>query len=70
MNRQHVASKTPTAFPPALMRVPEAASYLAISIRTVNTMIAAKTLPCVRMGKKCVRFRRTDLDRFIEERAG
>lgn len=57
-------------FPPALMRVKEAAQYLAMSPRTVATLTARGTLSAVRFGKRCVRYRRADLDALVAQRAG
>lgn len=63
------APKDTELFPPALMRTPEAARYLAVSPRFIAVLQRRKTIPCVKIGAKCTRFRRADLDRFIQERA-
>lgn len=52
--------------PPALMRMREAADYLRVSSRYMATLRARKVVPCIKIGPKCVRFRRGDLDAFIQ----
>ncbi len=69
MQRAATAPTAPAAFTPALMRAPEAASYLALSRRHLATLTARGTLPAVRIGRKCTRYRRADLDAFIAGKA-
>ena len=54
---------------PALLKVKQAANYLAISERTTWTLIKDGRLPAVRFGK-ILRIDRTDLDGFIRRAKG
>jgi excisionase family DNA binding protein len=54
---------------PALLRVNEAASYLAVSERTFWSLLKAQRIPAVRFGKT-VRIDRSDLDAFIQTAKG
>lgn len=51
-----------------LMTVPELASYLGVG-RTVAYRLAREELPSFRLGRKLVRVRRADVDRWLDERA-
>ena len=58
---------------PALLKAPEAADYLGVSLRFVQNETAAGNLPVVRLGRpgsrKCaVRYLRADLDEYIARR--
>lgn len=48
-----------------LLTIPEVAAALRISERTVKRMLAAGTLPRVRIGR-AVRIRRTDVQKLTE----
>lgn len=50
-----------------LMRIKEAATYMGVSRRTLETLMANGTLPTVREGS-LVRLDRGDLDQWIEMR--
>ena len=50
----------------ALIRKPEAADLLGISVRTLEKMIARGALPAYRIGPKTVRLRREDIDDYLE----
>ena len=57
-------SDTTTPLPRLLYTVPEVAQMLALSVRTVNDLLASGDLPCRRIGRS-VRFAQADLDCFI-----
>jgi excisionase family DNA binding protein len=44
----------------------EAAKYLRVSLRTLQDWSSSGRLPRVRLGDRCVRFRRVDLLRFVD----
>ena len=50
----------------ALIKKPEAADLLGISVRTLEKMIARGSLPAYRIGPKTVRLRREDIDASLE----
>jgi len=50
----------------ALIKKPEAADLLGISVRTLEKMIARGSLPAYRVGPKSVRLRREDIDDYLE----
>ena len=50
----------------ALIKKPEAADLLGISVRTLEKMIARGSLPAYRVGPKSVRLRREDIDEYLE----
>ena len=50
----------------ALIKKPEAADLLGISVRTLEKMIARGALPAYRVGPKSVRLRREDIDDYLE----
>ena len=49
-----------------LIKKPEAADLLGISVRTLEKMIARGALPAYRVGPKMVRLRREDIDDYLE----
>ena len=51
-----------------LMTYSEAARYLAVGRSTLYDLVGRGELPVVRMGPRCVRLRRQDLDQFVEAR--
>ena len=53
-----------------LLTVAQAAEALALSERSIRSLIAAGSLPIVRVGARGVRVHPEDLRRFIEERRG
>jgi excisionase family DNA binding protein len=52
---------------PALLTVSEAATYLGMSRRTVERIAAAGVLPVVQLADHRRRFRRSDLDEYIND---
>ena len=46
----------------------EAAEFLRISKRTLDYLIAAKEIPFVRVSKKGIRFRRSSLEKWMNQR--
>jgi excisionase family DNA binding protein len=57
------------AITPAVLRVTEAAQYLACSERTIWNLIKSEKIPAVRFGK-ILRIERADLDDFIAAAKG
>lgn len=55
--------------PAVLLTYQDAAARLAVSVSTVRRLVAAGTLPCVRIGAS-VRVSESALDHFIERAAG
>ena len=51
------------------MRTPEAAKYLGVHIETVRRWVREGVIPAAKLGNRGgFRFRREDLDRFLEKR--
>ena len=48
-----------------LLSPPEAARALGVKLSTIRAWILNKKIPYVKLGGKLVRFRRTDIERFI-----
>jgi len=44
----------------------EAAGYLSVSLRQFWRLVADQQISVVRIGKRCVRVRRAELERFLE----
>ena len=49
----------------ALIKKPEAADLLGISVRTLEGMIKRGVIPAYKIGPKTVRLRREDLDEYL-----
>lgn len=49
-----------------LIKKPEAADILGVSVRTLEKMIARGALPAYKIGPKMVRLRREDIDEYLE----
>jgi excisionase family DNA binding protein len=54
--------------PPQLLPIEEVARRLALSIRSVRTLIALGKLPVIRVGARAIRVAESDLVAFIEAR--
>ena len=52
---------------PRLLILPEVATFLSVSLRTVRRLVAARQLRCVRLGRS-VRFDPADVFRFVAGR--
>ena len=50
----------------ALIKKPEAADLLGVSVRTLEKMIARGAIPAYKVGPKMVRLRREDIDEYLE----
>ena len=50
-----------------LLNVSEVAELLGLAPGTIYHLLSQKRLPCVRLSKRCVRFRKSDLDRLISD---
>ncbi len=49
-----------------LMSLKEAAEYLGVCPNSVRNYIAKQGLKCQRIGPKLIKFRKSDLDKFID----
>lgn len=45
-----------------------AAEYLGITVPAVRRLVAARAIPYIHVTARCMRFRRCDLDRFMDSR--
>jgi excisionase family DNA binding protein len=52
-----------------LMRIDEAAEFLAISKGTLYHWVSEKRVPVIKPSRRCIRFRRSDLERWLEDSA-
>lgn len=52
-----------------LLTVPEAAELLRLSPGTLYHLISRRAVPCVKLSKRCVRFRQSELERWIVSRS-
>jgi excisionase family DNA binding protein len=48
-----------------LMDVNEVAEFLKLAPGTIYHLISQKRLPCIRLSARCLRFRRSDLEKLI-----
>lgn len=48
-----------------LLKKPEAANILGVSVRTLEKMIGRGVIPAYKIGPKAVRLRREDLDEYL-----
>ena len=55
----------PAAFYPPNLKAGKAAAYLGISRRYLTELAAAGRLPYHKLGRRCVVYRRADLDSFL-----
>lgn len=51
---------------PALLTLAEAARYLGVGETTIKQLRAAEQISSVRVREKIIRYRRVDLDKFVE----
>jgi excisionase family DNA binding protein len=63
--RSNVVS-TPSPIAPRLLTVPEVARLLRLKPKTIYALVAARRMPCVRMGR-AVRLLESDVVRWIHE---
>jgi excisionase family DNA binding protein len=52
-----------------LLTVTEAAELLRLSPGTIYHLISRRVVPCVKLSKRCVRFRQSELERWITDRS-
>jgi excisionase family DNA binding protein len=48
-----------------LMKITEAAQFLAVEPTSLYHMVSQGRVPCIRLSKRCLRFRRSDLEAWI-----
>ena len=61
-------TNTPLTFPPACMRVKTAAAYTGLTPRHIRSLARRGALTHVRVGRRCLLFKRSDLDTFLNRR--
>lgn len=49
-----------------MMTIPEVMQYLKISRQYLHQLTKEGSIPCYRLGKKAVRYRREDIDKYLE----
>jgi excisionase family DNA binding protein len=49
-----------------LMNVNEVAEFLGLAVGTVYHLVSQKRLPCLRLSARCLRFRKSDLNAFLD----
>lgn len=49
-----------------LMDVNEVAEFLGLAVGTVYHLVSQKRLPCLRLSARCLRFRKSDLNAFLD----
>jgi excisionase family DNA binding protein len=52
-----------------LIDVHQAANFLSLVPGTVYHLVSQGRLPCVRLSARCLRFRKSELDKFIRQRS-
>lgn len=65
-NQRSSVAPTPSPIAPRLLTVPEVARLLRLKSKTIYALVAARRMPCVRMGRT-VRFLESDVLRWIHE---
>ena len=48
-----------------LMKITEAAQFLAVAPGSLYRMVSEHRVPCIHLSKRCLRFRRSDLEAWI-----
>jgi excisionase family DNA binding protein len=48
-----------------LLKVDEVAKFLGLARGTIYHLVSEKRLPCVRLSARCLRFHRSELEKFI-----
>ena len=56
--------------PLKLLKVRDAAEVLGISISTMNNLYYGGEIPHVRVGRRSVRFKVSELERYVEKQTG
>ena len=51
-----------------LMKIAEAAQFLAVAPGSLYHMVSQGRVPCIRLSKRCLRFRMADLKQLIDEK--
>ena len=63
----HMPSARPPDELPRLLTIPQLASYLNVSSKTVRRWVATRRIPCVRIGTR-IRFERGDIASWVRQR--
>ena len=48
-----------------LLKITEAAQFLGVAPGSLYHMVSQRRVPCIRLSKRCLRFRRSDLEAWI-----
>ena len=51
-----------------LMKIQEVAEYLNLSPKTIASMVYQKRIPHIKLSRRCLRFKKSDIDRWIAEK--
>jgi predicted DNA-binding transcriptional regulator AlpA len=51
-----------------LMKITEAAQFLAVEPTSLYHMVSQGRVPCIRLSKRCLRFRMADLKHLIDQK--
>lgn len=52
-----------------IMTIDEVARYLKVTKKTIYYLIYQKSLPTVKLGSRLLRFRKSDIDKWIESKS-
>jgi excisionase family DNA binding protein len=52
-----------------LMKIEEAAAYLGLTPGTLYHLVSQRRIPVVRLSKRCLRFKKSKLDKLIETKS-
>jgi len=52
-----------------IMTIDELAKYLKVTKKTIYYLIYQKSLPTVKLGSRLLRFRKSDIDKWIESKS-
>lgn len=52
-----------------IMTIEEVAKYLKVTKKTIYYLIYQKSLPTVKLGSRLLRFRKSDIDRWLDVKA-
>jgi excisionase family DNA binding protein len=56
------------SFEDRLLKISEAANYLRVTVNSLYHMVSQGRVPCIRLSKRCLRFRVADLKQLVSEK--
>jgi excisionase family DNA binding protein len=66
---QTKTDKPQELMPERLLTIQEAATLLSVAVGTLYHMTAQGRIPCIRLSRRCLRFRLSELMKWMDERA-